>query len=161
MYGFSCRHVWMWELEHKEGWEPENWCFRTVVLEKTLESPLDCKEMKPVNPKGNQSWIFTGRTDAEAETPILWPLDGKNWLIAKDPDAGKDWTQEEKGMAVDEMIGCHHWFNGHEFEQTQGDSEGQGSLACCSTWGRKDFVTEQQQLLEVKLLSQTMWWLRF
>ena len=114
-YGFSSSHVWMWELDHKEGWVPKNWCFWTVVLEKTLESPLDCKEIKPVNPKGNQPWVFIGRTDGEAEAPILWPPDAKNWLIWKDPDAGKDWRQEEKGMREDEMVVWHHWLNGHEF----------------------------------------------
>ena len=115
-YGFPSCHVWMWELDHKESWAMKNWCLRTVVLEKTLESPLDCKEVQPVNPIGNQSWIFTGRTDAEAKTPILWPPDAKNWLIRKDPDAGKDWRQEEKGMTEDEMVGWHQWLNGHEFE---------------------------------------------
>ena len=115
-YGFSSGHVWMWELDYKESWVPNNWCFWTVVLEKTLESPLDCKEIKQVNPKGNQSWIFIGRTGAEAETPILWPPDGKNWLIGKDLDTGKDWRQKEKGMTEDEMVGWHHWFYGHEFE---------------------------------------------
>ena len=104
-YGFSSSHVWMWELDHKEGWVLKNWCFWTVVLEKTLESPLDCKEIQPVNPKGNQPWIFIGRTDAEAETPILWPPDEKTWLIGKDPDAGKDWGQKEKGTTEDEMVG--------------------------------------------------------
>ena len=104
----------MWELDHKEGWVPKNWCFWTTVLEKTLESPLDCKEIQPVNPKGNQSWIFIGRTDAEA--PILCPPDAKTWLIRKDPEAGKDWGQEEQGMTEDEMIGWHHLLNGHEFE---------------------------------------------
>ena len=104
-YGFSSSPVWMWELDYKESWAPENWCFWTVVLEKTLESPLDCKEIQPVHPKGNQPWIFTGRTDAEAETPILWPPDAKNWLIWKDSDVGKDWPQEEKGMTEDEMVG--------------------------------------------------------
>ena len=99
----------MWELDHKESWLPKNWCFWTVMLEKTLESPLDCKETQPVNPKGNQSWMFIGRTDAEAETLILWPPDAKSWLIWKDPDAGKDWRQEEKGMTEDEMVGWHHW----------------------------------------------------
>ena len=130
---FSSSHVCMWELDHKEGWVPKNWCFLIVVLEKTLESPLDCKEIKPVNPKGNQPWIFIGRTDAEA--PILWSPDSKNQLIGKDPDAGKDWRQKEKGAAEDEMVGWHHRLSGHEFEQTLGDSEGQGSLACCSPWG--------------------------
>ena len=110
-YGFYSSHVWMWELDSKESWTPKNWCFWTVVLEKTLESPLDCKEIEPVHPKGNQSWIFIGRTDAEAETPILWPPYAKNWLIWKDPDAGKDWEQEEKGMAEDEMVGWHHWLS--------------------------------------------------
>ena len=108
-YGFSYNHVWMWELDHKESWSPKNWCFWTVVLEKTLESPLDCKEIQPVHPKGNQSWVFIGRTDAEAEAPQLWPFDVKNWLTGKDPDAGKDWRQEEKGMTEDEMVGWHHW----------------------------------------------------
>ena len=132
--GFSSSHVQMWELDYKESWALKNWCFWTVVLEKTLESPLDSKEIKLVNPKGNQSWIFIGRTDAEAETPVLWPPDGKNWLIRKDPDAGKDWRQEEKGMTEDEMVGWHHQLNGHEFEQALGVGDGQGSLACCSPW---------------------------
>ena len=114
----------MWELDYKESWAPKNRCFWTVVLEKTLESPLDSKEIQPVPPKGNQSWIFIGRTDAEAETPILWLPDAKNQLIWKDPDAGKDWGQEEKGMTEDEMVGSHHQLNGHEFEQTSGDSGG-------------------------------------
>ena len=108
-YGFSSSHVWMWELDHKEGWAPKNWCFWTVVLEKTIESPLDCKKIQSVHPKGDQSWIFTGRTDAEAETPILWRSNTKDWLIGKDPDAGKDWRQEEKGMKEDEMVGWHWW----------------------------------------------------
>ena len=137
-YGFSSGHVWMWELDHKESWEPKNWCVWTVVLEKSLESPLDCKEIKPVYPKGNQSWIFIGRTDAEAETLKLWPLDMKNWLLRKDPDAGKDWRWEEKGITENEMIGWHHWLNGHEFEQAPGVGDGQGSLACCSPWGCKE-----------------------
>ena len=115
----------MWELDHKKGWALKNWCFWTVVLEKTLESPLDCKEIKPVNPKGNQPWIFIGRTDAEA--PIFWPPDVKNWLIGKDRDAGKDWRQEEKGKTEDKMVGWHHWLNGHEFEQSLGHGEGQGT----------------------------------
>ena len=116
IYGFSRSHVWMWELDYRESWAPKNWCFWAVVLEKTLESPLDCKEIQPVHPKGKQSWIFTGRTDAEPETPILWLPDVKNWLIGKDPDAGKDWRQEEKGTTEDEMVGWYHWLNGHEFE---------------------------------------------
>ena len=108
-YGFSSSHVWMWELDLKEGWAPKNWCFQTVVLEKTLESPLDCKKSKPVNPKRNKYRILTGRTDAEAEAPLLWSPDAKSWLIWKDPDAGKDWGQEKKGMTEDEMVGWHHW----------------------------------------------------
>ena len=115
-YGLSSSHVWIWELDHKESWVLNNWCFWTVVLEKTLESPLDFKEIQPVHPKGNQSWIFIGRTDAEAETPILWPPDVKNWLTGKAPDAGKDWMQEEKGTTEDEMVGWHHWLDGHEFK---------------------------------------------
>ena len=142
--GFSSSHVWMWQLDHKEGWAPKNWCFWTVVLEKTLESSLDCEEIKLVNPKGNQSWIFIGRSDAEAESPIFWPSDVKNWLIGKDPDAGKDWGQEEKWTTEDEMVGWHHRLDGHEFEQTLGDCEGQGSLACCSPWGRKESNTTEQ-----------------
>ena len=118
-YGFSSSHVWMWELDHKEGWAPKNWHFLNVVLEKTLQSPLDIKEIKPVNPKENQPWIFIGRTDAEAEAPIIWPPDAKGQLIGKDPDAGKDWRQEEKGTTEDEMVGWHHRLNEHEFEQTQ------------------------------------------
>ena len=115
-YGFSSSHLWMWELDYKESWVPKNWCFWTVVLEKTLESPLDCKKIQPVHPKGSQSWIFIGRTDAEAETPIVWPPDAKSWLIRKDPDAGKDWRREEKGATEDEMVGEHQLLNGHEFE---------------------------------------------
>ena len=115
-YGFSSSHVWMWELDYKESWVQKNWCFWTVVLEKTLESPLDCKEIQLVNPKGNQSWIFIGRTDVEAESPIIWPPDAKSWLIWKDPGAGKDWRREEKGPTEDEMVGLHHRLNGHEFE---------------------------------------------
>ena len=114
--GFSSGHAWMWELDYKESWAPKNWCFWTVVLEKTLESPLNCKESQSVHPKGNQSWIFIGRTDVEAETPILWPPDVKNWLVWKDPDAGKDWRQEEKGTTEGEMVGWHHWLNGHGFK---------------------------------------------
>ena len=128
----------MWELDHKQGWASKNWCLlQTVVLEKTLESPLDCKEIKPVDPKGNQPWILIAGTDAEAS--ILWPPDEKSWLTGKDPDAGKDWGHEEKGMTEDEMIGLYHQLNGHEFEQTVGDSERQGSLAYCSPWSLKDW----------------------
>ena len=115
-YDFSSSHVWMWELYHKESWVPKNWCFWAIVLEKTLESPLDCKKIQSVDSKGNQSWILIGRTDAEAETPIRWPPHAKNWLVGKDPNAGKDWGQQEKGITEDEMVGWHHQHNGHEFE---------------------------------------------
>ena len=125
----------MWELDHKESWVPKNWCFWTVVLEKTLESPLDWKEIQPVHPKGDQSWVFIGRTDTEAETPILWPPHAKNWLIWKDPDAGKDWGQEEKGTTEDEMVGWHHQLSGHGFVWTPGVGDGQGGLVCCGSWG--------------------------
>ena len=114
-YGFSSRHVWMWELDCEESWVQKNWCFWTALLDKTLESPLDCKEIQPVHPEDDQSWVFIGRTDAEAETPILWPPHANSWLIGKDPNAWKDWGQEEKGMTEDEMAGWHHWLNGHEF----------------------------------------------
>ena len=122
---------------HKEGWVLKNWCFWTVDLEKTLGSPLDCMEIKPVNSKGNQYWTFIGGTDAEAEAPVLWPPDMKSWLIGKDPNAGKDWRHEEKEMTEDEMAGWHHQLNGHEFKQALRDGEGQGSLVCCSPWGHK------------------------
>ena len=133
----------MWELDCEEGWALKNWCFWTVVLEKTLESPLDCK-IKPVNPKRNQPWIVIGRTDAEAEAPILWPPDAKSWLTGSNPDAGKDRRQEEKGATEEEMVGWHHWLNGHEFEQALGDGEGQESLACCSPQGCKDSDTTER-----------------
>ena len=135
----------MWELDYRESWAPKNWCFWTVVLERTPESPLDCKEIKPVNPKRNQSWIYIGTPDAEAEIPTLWPPDVKNWFIGKDPDAGKDWRQEEKGMTEDEMVGWHHQLNGHELEQPPVVGDGQGSLMCCSPWGHRvghDWATE-------------------
>ena len=155
--GFSSSHVWVWELDYKEGWVPKNWYFWTVVLEKTLESPLDCKEIQPVHPKGNQSEIFIGRTDVEAETPILGPLDAKNWLIGKDPDAGKDWRQE-KGTTEDEMVGWHHQLDGHEFESTAGVGDGQGGLACCSLWGHKELDTTEwlnwTVILELVFCSQ-------
>ena len=143
-YGFPSSRVRMWKLDRKEGWVPKNWCIQTVVLEKTLENPLDCKEIKAASPKGNQPWIFIGRIDAEAEAPILRPTDEKSQLVGKDPNAGKDWGQKEKGTTEDKMVGSHHWLNGHEFEQTlgdiegQGDSEGPGSLACCNPQGRKE-----------------------
>ena len=125
-------------MDYKESWVPKNSCFWTVVLEKTLESPLDCKEIQLVLPKGDQSWVFIGRTDVEAEALVLCPPDAKNWLICKDPDAGKDWGQEEKGMKENEMVGWHHWLNGHEFGWTPGVGDEQGGPACCSPWGRKE-----------------------
>ena len=125
-------------MDYKESWVPKNWCFWTVVLEKTLESLLNRKEIQPVHPKGSQSWIFIGRTEAETETPIVWPPDAKNWLIWKDPDAGKDWRQEEKGLTEDEMVGWHYWLDGQEFEQALGVGDAQGSLACCSLRGHKE-----------------------
>ena len=153
-YGFSSSHVWMWELDYKESWVPKNWCFWTVVLEKTLESPLNCKEVQLVYPKGDQSWVFIGRTDIEAETPVLWPPVAKIWLIWKDPDAGKDWRQEEKGMTEDEMVGRHHWLNGHEFGWTPGaGGDGQGGPVYCIPWGHKELdMTER--------LNWTDWWLK-
>ena len=137
-YGFSSSHVWMWELDHKEDWMLKNWFFWTVVLEKTLESPLAYKEIKPVTPKGNQSRIFIRITDVKAEAPILRLPDTKSQLIRKDPDARKDWRQEEKGMTEDEMVGWYHWLNGHEFEQAPGDGEAQGSLVCFSPRGHNE-----------------------
>ena len=134
-YDFSSNHIWMWELDQKGSWMLKNWCFWTVVLEKTLERPLDGKEVQPVNPKGNQSWIFIGRTDVEAEAPILWPHGGENWLIGKDPEAERDWRQEEKGTIENHKIVWFHQLNGYELEQAPGDGEGQESLACCSPWG--------------------------
>ena len=142
-YGFSSGHVWMWDLDYKESWAPKNWCFWTVVLEKTLESPLDCKEIQPVHPKGDQSWMLIGRTDAEAETPILWPPDAKSWLIGKDPDARKDWGQEEKGTTEDEMVRWHHQLNGHGFMWAPRVGDGQEGLACCSSWGGKESDTTE------------------
>ena len=131
----------MWELDHKENWALKNLCFWTVVLEKTLESPLDCKEIKPVHSKGNEPWIFIGRTDAEAEAPILWPPDVKSWLT--DPDAGKDWRREEKGTTEDEMVGWYHRLDWHEFEEALGVGDEQGSLASCSSWGHKESDTTE------------------
>ena len=134
-YGFSSSHIWKWELDHKESWVSKNWCLRTVVLEKTLESPLDCKEIQPVNAKGNQPWIFIGRTDAEA--PIFWPPGAKSRLFGKETDPGKDWGPQGEGVIEDEMVGWHHRLNGLDFEQTLGDREGQGNVACCSPWVAK------------------------
>ena len=131
------------ELDYKESWAPKNWCFWTVVLEKTLESPLDCKEIQPVHPKGNQSWMFIGGTDAEDQTPILWPPDVKNQLIGKDPEAGKDWKREEKETTEDGMLEWHHWLSGYEFSCIPGVGIGQGSLACCSPWGHKELDTTE------------------
>ena len=139
-HGFFSSHVWMWELDREEGWVPKDWCFWTVMLEKILESPLNCKEIKSVHPKGNQPWIFIGRTDDEAEAPMLWPPDGKSRLTGKDLCAQKDW-QQEKGTTEDKMVEWHHRLNGHEFEQAPGDGEGQGSLACYSPWGNKESDT--------------------
>ena len=163
-YGFpSSSSVWVWELDYKESWAPKNWCFWIVVLEKTLESPLDCKEIQSIHPKGNQSWIFIGRTDAEAEIPILWPPDAKKWFIWKDPDAGKDWGQEEKGTTEDEMVGWHPQRNGHEFEQALRIHDGQGNLACCSPWGRKESDTTvrlnwSELNWTLQCLSRKFWW---
>ena len=146
----------MWQLDYKESWVLQNWCFWTVVAEETLERPLDSK-IKPVNPKGNQPSIFIGRTDAKDEAPILWPPDGKNWLIGKDPDAGKDWGQE-KGITEDEMVGWHHRPDGHEFEQALGAGDRQRSLVCCSPWGRKESdTTEQLNWTELNLVWPILW----
>ena len=152
-YGFSSSHVRIWELNHKKGWPAQNWCFQIVVLEKALESPLDCKEIKPVNPKTNQPWIFTGRTHTEAEALILRSPDAKSWLIAKDPDAGKDWRQEKR-MTEDEMVGWHHRLDGHEFEQASGVGDGQGSLACCGPCDPMERVTHDLAT------EQQHWWIR-
>ena len=145
----------MWELDCEESWAPKNWCFWTVVLEKTLESPLDCKEIQPIHPKEKQSWIFIGRTDAETKTPILWPPHEKSWLIGKDSDAGKDWSWEQKGMTENEIVGWHHRRNGCKFEQAPGVGDEQGSLACCSPWGHKESdMTERLNWLTEWNLAQ-------
>ena len=155
-------------VNYKENWAPKNWYFWIVVLEKTLESPLDSKEIQPVHPKGDQSWVFIGRTDAEAETPILWPPHAKSWFIWKDPHAGKDWGQEEKGTTEDEMVGWHHRHNGHGFGWTPGVGDGQGGLACCGSWGRKkldmterlnwNWVTLQQWEQIIYILFYAITW---
>ena len=141
MYGFSSSDVWMWELNHNKGCVPKNWCFWYVVLEKTLDSPLDCKEIKLVNPKGNQSWILEGlMLKLQYFGHLVW----RAYSLEKGPDAGKDWRQEKKETIENEMVGWHHWLNGHEFEQALGDGEGQGRLVCCSPWGRKELdMTER------------------
>ena len=140
---FFCGHVWMWELDCEEGWAPKNLCLWTVVLEKTLESPLDCKEIQPVHSEGDQPWDFFGRNDAEAKSPVLWPPHAKSWLIGKDPDAGRDWGQEEKVMTEDEMAGWYHWLDGRESQWTPGVGVGQGGLACCDSWGQKESDTTE------------------
>ena len=154
-YGFSSSHVWMWELDYKKSWVLKNWCFWTVVL----ESPLDSKKIQLVHPKGNQSWIFIGKTDPEAEAPIFWPPDVKIWLIWKDPDAGKDWRQEVKGTE-DKMVGWHRWLDGHEFEQTPGVGDGHGSLTCCNLQGCKELdMTKRLNWIELcwPLVRYTIW----
>ena len=147
----------MWELDYKESWALKNWCFWSVVLEKTLESNLDCKEILPVHPKGNQSLIFIGRTDAKAETPILWPPDSKNWLIWKDSDAGKDWRREQKGTTEDGMVGWHQQLNEHEFEQAPGVGDGQASLACCSPWNHKELDMTKQLNWKLNFSDCSLW----
>ena len=144
------------ECTHTHEWAPQNWYFWTVVLEKTLESPLDCKEIQPVHPEGDQSWGFIGRTDVEAETPMFWPPEAKSWLIGKDPDAGKDWGQEEKGVTEDEMVGWHHWLNGHGFGWTMGVGDRQWGLACCAEWGLSlTRLSNQTELMNVLWLIQS------
>ena len=143
----------MWELDCEEGWAPKNWCFWTVALEKTLESPLDCKEIQPVHPKGNQSWVFIVRTDAKAETSILWSPHAKSWLIGQDSDAGRDWGQEEKGTTEDEVTGWHHRLNGRESEWTLGVGDGQGGLACCHSWDCKE-LDMTERLIWTELITK-------
>ena len=167
---FHNHHVWMWEVDYKESWAPKNWCFWSMVLEKTLESPLNSKEIQPVHPKGDQSWIFIGRTDAKAKAPILWPPVVKSWLTGKDPDAGKDWGQEEKGTTENKMIGWHHWLDGYEFEQAVGVGYLQESLAAIGHDKESD-MTEQLNLTEphgstftrvekgIEIQSQKPWWI--
>ena len=148
----------MWELDCEVSWAPKNWCFWSVVLEKTLESPLDCKEIQPVHPKGDQSWVFLGRNDAKAETPVLWPPDAESWRIGKDSDAGRDWGQEEKGTTEDEMAGWHHQLDGCEFEWTLGVGDGQGGLACCDSWSRKELdTTERLNWTELNIWLLLIW----
>ena len=154
-YCFSSGHVWMWELDCEEGWVPKNWCFWTVMLEKTLESHLDCREIQPVHSEGDQPWDFFGRNDAKAETPVLWPPHAKSWLIGKDSDAGRDWGQEEKGTTEDEMAVWHHRLDGHEFEWTLGLGDGQGGLVCCDSWGHKE--SDKTERLNWTELNWTEW----
>ena len=146
-YGFSSSHVWMWELDYKEGWVPKNWCFRLMLLEKALESLLDCKDIQPVHSERYQPWDFFESNDGKAETPALWPPYAKSWLIGKDSDAGRDWGQEEKGMTEDEMAGWHHLPDGRESQWTLGVGDGQGGLACCDSWGLKESDTTEQLIL--------------
>ena len=143
-YGSSSSHIWMWELDCEESWALNNWCFWTVVLEKTLESPLDCKEIQPVHSKGEQPWDFFGRNDAKAETPVLWPPHVKSWITGKVSDDGRDWRQEEKGMTEDEVAGWHHRLDEHEFGWTPGVGDGQGGLVCCESWGHKETDTTER-----------------
>ena len=169
-YHFSSSCVWMWQLDHKEGWAPKNWCFWTEVLEKTLESPLDCKEIQPVHSKGDQPWVLFGMNDGKAETPILWPPDKKNWLTGKDPDAEKDWRQEEKETTEDEMVGWHHRLDGREFEWTPGVGDGQGGLAWraaihgvaksrtwLSDWTEMNWTVTCQAPLSMEFSRQEYW----
>ena len=157
MLWFSSWHVWVGQLHHKERRVLKNWCFWTVVLNKTLESPLDCKEIQPVNGKGNQFWIFIGRTESEPEAPILWPTGVKNRIIRKDLVAGKDWRQEEKRTTENEMVGWHHWLDGHEFEQALGFGEGQGGMACYSPWGCKELKMTER----LNWIGHTPWQILF
>ena len=148
----------MWELDCEESWALKNWCFWNVVLEKTLESPLDCKEIQSVHSKGDQPWVFFGRTDTKAESPIVWLPHAKSWLIGKDSDAGRDWGQEEKGTTEDEMAEWHHWLNGHEFRWTPGVGDGQGGLACCGSWGCKESdTTERLNWTELSIIYYFLW----
>ena len=156
-YDCSSSHIWMWELDNEKGWAPKNWCLQTVSLEKTLESPLDSKAIKTVHPKGNQPWMFIGRTDAEAEAPVLWPPNARSQLTGKDPDAGKDWRWEKKGMTEDKMVRWHHRLIGYEFEQALEDGEGQGSLECCSAWRRKELGRTEWLNNWIRTLTFTLW----
>ena len=145
--------MYRYELDYEESWAPKNWCFWTVVLEKTLESPMDCKEIQPVHSKGDQSWVFFGRTDAKAETPVLWPPHEESWLIGKDSDDGRDWGQEKKGTTEDEMAGWHHQLDGREFEWTPGVGDGREGLACCNSWGCKELdMAEWLNWIELRLV---------